>query len=440
MVKEKNISRRGFLKKATAAAVAGPYVVTSAIRTANGAAAPNDMIAIGCIGVGGRGNADLRALLTAGLEDARIVAVCDVNEKQRTSTKESVENLYRQKLGKGTYKGCDVYKDFRELLARKDIDAVLIATPDHWHVPVAIAAARAGKDTYVEKPLGMSVEQGRALCNAVKENKRIFQFGTQQRSDPRFRQACELVRNGKIGKLQTIKVGSPFSGRAKLDPEMPAPPELDYDLWLGPAPKVPYTEKRCITPYWYFTSDYALGYIAGWGIHHVDIAQWGNDADHGGPIEYEGTGEFPPKGELADTATAWLVNCTYPNGVKMIYADEKKVRHGITFEGAEGTVFVDRSKIEAKPESLLKWAPGPNDIHLYKSDNHARNFLDCIKSRKETICPVEVAQRSDTICQLSDIAIRLGRKMKWDLEKERFIGDAEADKMLSRPMRAPWRL
>lgn len=440
MPKERNISRRGFMHGATAVVLGGPYLITSAIRAANGGVAPNDMIGIGCIGMGGRGTAVMRGLLNAGLEDTRIIAICDVKEQQRQEGKETVEKLYSQKLKKATYKGCDVHKDFRELLARKDIDAVVVATPDHWHVPIAIAAAKAGKDVYVEKPLGLSVEQGRALCHAVKENQRVFQFGTQQRSDARFRQACELVRNGKIGKLQTIKVGSPFSGQAKLDPEMQVPAGLDYDMWLGPAKKVAYTEKRCVTPYWYFISDYALGFIAGWGIHHVDIAQWGNNTDLTGPIEYEGKGEFPPKGELCDTAMAWSVDCLYANGVKMIYADEKKIRHGITFEGAEGSVFVDREKIEAKPESLLKWTPGPNDVRLYKSDNHGRNFLDCIKSRKETICPVEVAQRSDTICQVSDIAIRLGRKMKWDPEKERFIGDSEADKMLSKPMREPWHL
>jgi len=439
MDNNKNMTRRMFLKGATVAAAVGPLIITSCVRGARRAIAPNEMIQLGCIGMGGRGTAVMASLMNAGVDDARVIAVCDVNGDKRQTAKERVQKFYAQQLGQDNYK-CATYEDFRELLARKDIDAVVIATPDHWHVPIAIAAARAGKDTYVEKPLGMSIVQGRALCNAVKKNKRIFQFGTQQRSDARFRQACELVRNGKIGKLHTIKVGSPMSGRAPLDPPMPIPAGFDYEMWLGPAPKVPYTEKRCITPYWYFTSDYALGFIAGWGIHHVDIAQWGNNTDLTGPIEFEGTGEFPPKGELCDTATAWSVDCAYANGVKMIYADEKKIRHGITFEGAEGWVFVDRQKIEAKPESLLKWQPGPKDIHLYKSDNHSRNFLDCIRSRKETICPVEVAQRSDTICQVSDITIRLGRKMRWDPDRERFIGDPEADKLLSKPMRAPWHL
>jgi len=430
-----SFSRRDFLKATAAAAAAGPLIIPSPIRAAGGRAAPNDLIGIGCIGVGGRGTADMNGLMNAGLDDARVVAVCDVNEPTRQAAKDHVEKAYAVRLGKGSYKGCNAYRDFHELLARKDIDAVLIATPDHWHIPIGIAAAKAGKDMYIEKPLGMSVADGRALCSAVTGNKRIFQFGTQQRSDRRFRQACELVRNGKIGQLQTIKVGSPFSGFSPMDPEKPAPPGFDYDMWLGPAKKVPYTENRTKTPHWYYISDYALGFIAGWGIHHVDIAQWGNNTDLTGPIEYEGEGEFPPTGQLGDTATAWLVNCTYANGVKMIYADEKKVRHGITFEGPEGTVFVDRERIEAKPESLLKWEPGPNDVHLYKSDNHYRNFLDCVRSRKDTICPVEVAQRSDTICQLSDITIRRKRKMKWDPEKERFIGDPEADVWLSKPKR-----
>jgi predicted dehydrogenase len=434
MRKKNVLSRRTFLKGAAAAAAVGPLILGSSARGAN------NVIALGVIGAGDRGNADMRGLMNAGLEDMRVVAVCDVKEKQRVSTKAFVESFYGKRLGKGSYKGCDTYNDFRELLARKDIDAVTVTTPDHWHVPIAIAAANAGKDMYVEKPLGLSVRQGRALCNAVKANNRVFQFGTQQRSDERFRQACELVRNAKIGQVHTIKVGSPFGIRVPLDPEIPVPEGLDYEMWLGPAPKVPYAEKRCVIPNWYHISDYALGFIAGWGIHHVDIAQWGNNTNLTGPLEFEGSGEFPPKGELCDTATAWLVNCTYANGVKMIYADQKQVRHGVTFEGPDGWVFVDRERIEAKPESLLKWQPGPDDVHLYKSDNHYRNFMDCVKSRKETICPVEVAQRSDSICQLSDITIRLKRKMKWDPEKERFIGDSEADKMLTRSMREPWRL
>jgi len=441
MGENKNMTRRNFLKGMTAAvATVGPLVIVSCARGRPKRFGPNDMIGLGCIGMGGRGTAVMSSLMREGLEDTRVVAVCDVNEQPRLAAKDRVEKFYTQNLGKGTYKGCDVYNDFRELLARKDIDAVTVTTPDHWHIPIAIAAAKVRKDMYVEKPLGMSVQQGRALCNVVKANKCIFQFGTQQRSDARFRQACELVRNGKIGKLHTIKVGSPFSGREPMPAPTPVPKGFDYTMWLGPAPEAPYTEKRCVTPFWYFISDYALGFIAGWGIHHVDIAQWGNNTDLTGPIEFEGKGEFPPKGELCDTATAWLVNCTYANGVEMIFADDKQIRHGVTFEGSDGWVFVDREKIEAKPESLLKWQPGPNDIHLYKSDEHARNFLDCVKSRKETICPVEVAQRSDTICQVSDITIRLGRKMKWNPEKERFVGDPEADKMLSRPMRASWHL
>ncbi|MCX8036311.1 MAG: Gfo/Idh/MocA family oxidoreductase [Candidatus Sumerlaeia bacterium] len=430
----RSIARRSFFQILGTAA-AGPFLLCAKVNKKAKPKAANDLIAIGCIGVGGRGTANMNGLMNAGLDDARVVAVCDVDEKRRLEAKDRVEKFYAGRLGKADYKGCAMYHDFRQLLARTDIDAVMIATPDHWHVPIGIAAAEAGKDMYLEKPLGLSVAEGRALCNAVKKAQRIFQFGTQQRSDARFRQACELVRNGKIGRLETIKVGSPFGIRAERDAEAPVPPGFDYDLWLGPARKVPYTEKRTKTPYWYHISDYALGFIAGWGIHHVDIAQWGNNTDHTGPIDYEGTGDFPPKGELTDTPTRWLVNCLYANGVKLIYADEKQVRHGVTFEGTDGWVFVDRQRIEAKPESLLKWEPGPSDIHLYKSDNHYRNFLDCIQSRKETICPVETAQRSDTICQLSDITIRLKRRIRWDPEKEQILDDPEANEWLSKPKR-----
>ncbi|KPL06157.1 hypothetical protein AMJ85_10535 [candidate division BRC1 bacterium SM23_51] len=446
MWREKGVTRRAFLKGAAVAAVGGPYVITSAVRAAGQPAGqsdvrrtPNDLIAVGCIGMGGRGTGVMTALMNRGLEDARVVAVCDVDKKKREAAKEHVERLYTQRLGKGFYKGCAAYNDFRELLARGDIDAVLIATPDHWHVPIAIAAAKAGKDMYVEKPLGMSVGQGRALCKAVERYGRIFQFGTQQRSDREFRLACELARNERIGKLHTIRVGSPASGEGGVEPPMPLPQDLDYDMWLGPAPWAPYTEKRCITPWWYYISDYALGFIAGWGIHHLDIAQWGNGTELTTPTEFEGEGVFPKNG-LCDTAMAWRVECTYANGVKMIYADNNKEKQGVVFEGSDGWVYVKRGHIDANPKSLLRSTFGPDDIRLYQSRDHQRNFLDCVRSRKPTIAPVEVAHRSDTICQISDIAIRLGRRLRWDPQRERFIDDPEADRHLTRAMREPWHL
>ena len=432
-------TRRKFLKNATAAAAVGPCIVTSAIRKASGQTPPSETIALGCIGVGGRGTGVMMDLINAGLQDARVVAVCDVNTPMRERVKERVDQFYEQRLGKGKYAGCAAYGDHRELLARDDIDAVTVITPDHWHVPIAMEAARRGKDMYVEKPLGMSVAQGRALVETVNRYGRVFQFGTQQRSDARFRQACELVRNGRVGKLHTIRVGSPASGQMPLAPPMPVPEGFDYEMWLGPAPWAPYTAARCQTPGWYFISDYALGFIAGWGIHHVDIAQWGNDSDLTGPIEYEGEGVFPDDG-LCDTAMGWRLECKYANGVMMIYADEQKEKHGIVFEGSEGWVYVNRSLIDANPKSLLESKIGPNETPLYRSDDHARNFLDCIKSRKETICPVEVAHRSDTICQVSDITLRVGRKTKWDPTTERFIDDDEANRYLVRAMREPWRL
>lgn len=439
MGRDNALTRRSFLKGAAASVLSGPLITTSPIRAADGRPAPNDLIAIGCIGVGGRGTGVMNNLMNAGLEDARVVAVCDVDAKRRDAAKKRVEGLYRRRLGKGFYKGCATYADFRELLDRADIDAVLIATPDHWHVPIAIAAAKAGKDMYVEKPLGMTVAEGRALCRVVERYGRIFQHGTQQRSHRRFRFACELVRNGRIGQLRTIKVGSPASGRGPVEKPAPVPEGLDYEMWLGPAPWAPYDEKRCRTPWWYFISDYALGFIAGWGIHHVDIAQWGNDTELTGPIEIEGEGVFPDDG-LCDTATEWSVECKYANGVTMIFSDNKKNKQGVLFEGTEGWVFVNRRQIDAHPKSLLRSTIGPNEIRLYRSDNHARNFLDCIKSRKQTVSPVEVAHRSTTICQISDIAIRVRRKLRWDPQAERFVDDAEADRFLARALREPWRL
>jgi hypothetical protein len=335
--------------------------------------------------------------------------------------------------------GCAAYNDFRQLLARDDIDAVLIATQDHWHILQGIAAAKAGKDMYVEKPLSLTIAEGRALCDAVTRNGRVFQHGTQQRSSRDFRFACELVLNGRIGELHTIQVGSPASGELEDQPKMPIPEGFDYDMWLGPAPWKPYTEKRCLTPYWYFISDYSIGYVAGWGVHHIDIAQWGNNSERTGPIEIEGTGVFP-KGGLCDTATAWDIEMKYANGVRLVYTDEKKCKQGIRFEGAEGWVFVNRSEIDAQPKSLLESMIQPNEKHLYESSNHQRNFLDCIKTRQETICPVEVAHRSTTICHVSQIAMVLERKLRWDPAGERFIDDSEANRMLSKAMRSPWHL
>jgi predicted dehydrogenase len=392
---------------------------------------------MGCIGVGGMGTGNMRAFLAN--SDVQVVAVSDVDEKRRQAAGRGLEHHYAEQLQKGTYKGCTLHSDFRELLARDDIDAVSVATPDHWHCLVGIAAAQAGKDMYIEKPLSLTIAEGRALCDAVNRYGRVFQHGTQQRSDRNFRFACELALNGRIGKVHTIKVGSPASGEAGLEPPMPVPEAFDYDMWLGPAPWAPYTEKRCRTPFWYFISDYTIGFVSGWGVHHVDIAQWGNGSDSTTPIEIEGQGVFPKDG-LCDTATAWHVECKYANGVRMIYTDNAKNKQGVRFEGTEGWVWVKRGEINAQPKSLLTSVIGPDEVHLYESASHHRNFLDCVKTRKQTIAPVEAAHHSTAICHLSQIAMLTGRKLQWDPERERFVNDPEANRYISRAMRSPWHL
>ena len=433
---QKRITRRDFLK-GTVVAVAGPWVMASSALGAEERPAPSERIVMGCIGVGGMGTGNMRGFLAN--PDVQVVAVCDVDAKRRQAATRGLELHYAEQLRKGTYKGPAAYNDFRELLAREDIDAVSIATPDHWHCLLGIAAAQAGKDMYIEKPLSLTIAEGQALRDAVKRYGRIFQHGTQQRSDRNFRFACELTVNQRIGKLHTIKVGSPASEEAGLEPPMPVPEGFDYDMWLGPAPWAPYTEKRCRTPFWYFISDYTIGFVSGWGVHHVDIAQWGNGSDHTTPIEIEGKGVFPKDG-LCDTATAWHVECKYANGVKMIYTDNRETTQGVRFEGTEGWVWVRRGEIDAHPKSLLTTALGPNEIHLYESGNHGRNFLDCVKSRKPTIAPIEAAHNSATICHLSQIAMLTGRRLRWDPDRERFINDPEANRFLSRAMRSPWHL
>jgi len=430
-----NLTRRRFLTT-SAALLGAPLIVPSSALSALGRTAPSDKVVMGFIGVGGRGTDLLKAFSRH--DAAQPAAVCDVRRERREAAKALVDERYPQGVTKNG-EGCAMYEDFNELLARKDIDAVCIATPDHWHVLCGLAAAKAGKDMYIEKPLSLTIAEGRAMCEAVKKYHRIFQFGTQQRSDERFRLACELTRNQRIGALRTIEVGSPYSGTLGDQPVMPVPDGFNYNAWLGPAPEKPYTEKRTVTPYWYYISDYTIGYVSGWGVHHVDIGQWGNGTDDAGPIEIEGEGEFPKEG-LCDTATAWDMMLTYANGVKMRFADEKKVKHGVKFIGDNGWIHVDRESISAEPKSILESEIKPDEIHLYNSPNHQLNFIECVKSRKETICPAETGHRSTTICHLSQITMLLKRKTRWNPDKEQFIGDEDANKMISKPMRPPWHL
>jgi predicted dehydrogenase len=441
---KREIHRRQFLKRAacTAAGVAGfPYLVASSALGKAGNVAASERITVGCVGIGPQGTGVMRNFLPQ--KDAQVVAVCDVKSDVLKAGQDLVNKHYQGS-------GCAAYKDFRKLVARDDIDVVLAATPDHWHVLVALAAVQAGKDVYLEKPMGLSLAQDQALRTAVHRHGRVFQFGTQQRSSRDFRFACELALNGRIGKLHTINVWSPGSSQGGDPTPVPVPEWLDYEMWLGPAPYTPYTKDRCSNALWWFISDYALGFIAGWGVHPLDIALWGGGEKVACPVQIEGKGVWPTEG-VCDTAMNWNVVCKYDSGVTMNFTGDpfpeewknrygRTTSHGTAFEGTEGWVHVDRSGLNAHPKELLTAELGPNDVRLYQSSNHVRNLLDCVKSRAETICPIDVAVQADIICHISDIAIRLEEKLKWDPKTERFVNNDAANRRLSRPMRSPWTL
>jgi glucose-fructose oxidoreductase len=430
-------TRRRFLAKvgeAMAGALAAPYVITSSALGDASTTPAGERITLGHIGVGGRGGGVLRGFL--GLPDVQCVAVCDPFGSKRDAWVERIDQHYAKQSDAGSYHGCAAYNDFRELLARDDIDAVVIATHDAWHVPIAIAAARAGKDVYVEKPLGVSVEQDIALREALRRYGRVFQYGTQQRSLRHCRFGCELVRNGRIGEVQSILVTAPAgSGGGSTEP-MPVPDDLDYDMWLGPAPVTPYTSDRCSTQGTYFIYDNSIGFLGGWGAHPLDILDWAYGSDDMMPVEYEGTGAIPTEG-LYDTVTTWDISCRYPNGVPL---DFRNGRDLTKFVGSEGWVAISRGGIDAEPKSLLSSSIAPDEIHLVESANHARNFIDSIRTRTPAVSTIESAVRSDTVSHLSDIAIRTGRPISWDPAGETIVGDDSARRMLSRPMRSPWRI
>jgi predicted dehydrogenase len=455
------ISRRDFLKAAgtgvAASTVAGgfPAVVPSSVL---GADAPGNRINIGAIGTGriSRGH-DMPGVWK--YDSARIMAVSDLDSKRLEDAKRLVNDYYAKKAGK-PYDGVTGYADYRDLLANKDVDAVLISTPDHWHALIAVAAVRAGKDVYMQKPASLTIAEGRAVADAVHRSGRIFQIGSQQRSSPQFRYAAELVRNGRIGRLQTVKIGLPGDPAGKVEPKMPVPPNLNYDMWLGSTPMVYYTEKRVhpqndySRPGWLRCEQFGAGMITGWGSHHIDCAHWAMDTEYTGPIEVWGTAEFPKSG-LWDVHGAFKTEAMYASGVHMIVSGD--FPNGIRFEGTEGWIFVsrgDETVTPSDPVARLKDAQalaasnpaiitsviGPDEVHLYESTDHHGNWLDCVRSRRQPIAPVEVAHRSCTACLLHHIAMKLKRRLRWDPGKERFVGDDQANSMLSRPQRAPYRL
>ena len=442
-------NRRQFVKRtaiASAGALAFPYVVPSRVL---GAEAPSNRINMGCIGLGGQGTGLMNRFCR--MKEVQMLAVCDVHRnygKGSEPAKRGVDAFYAEQMKSGTYKGCAAYGDFRELVARDDIDAVCIATPDHWHALTAIAAANAGQDIYCEKPLANSVGEGRAICEAVKKNERILQTGSHERSNPNARFACELVRNGRIGKLRTIRLNLPCSDRhhkqardlKETPPQENVPDGFDYDLWLGHTPRTHYTSKRCHF-WWRFILAYGGGEMTDRGAHVIDIAQLGSNTDDTGPVEIEAKG-VRTEGSLYTAFWDYSFENVYANGVRMI--GEAKGPRGLKFEGDKGWVFVHihGGKLRAEPESLLdeKIDEGETQLGRAPGNDHRRSFIEAVKSREEPTAPAEVGHRTATICHLNNIAMKLGRKLKWDPVKEEVVGDEEANAMLTPQMRAPWHL
>jgi len=461
---DRSITRRDFVRRAAGATLAATFFPTIIPATAlgrDGVASPGNRLSVGVIGCGPQGLGDMGNFLKE--KDCQVVAVCDVKNDQLELARSTVNSRYQNE-------DCRTYHDFRELVARPDIDACLIATPDHWHVLTAMAAVNSGKDVYVEKPLAPTFEEDQALRAAIHRKKRVFQFGTQQRSGRMFRFACELARSGTLGKLRHINVWGPGSAPGGSRQVAPVPPGWDYDLWLGPAPSTPYTQDLSVADgvkkTWWFITTYALGFIAGWGIHPMDIALWGGGNLMEGTVTVEGRGDFRPAEGICDTATIWELDYQFASGLTLkfvgvpngrnrdgvtgepfLHEEEWKQRyrrittHGTAFEGSDGWAHVDRTGINLEPEKLIDLNPDDCKVQLTRSTGHVRNFLDCVRSRAETVCPIDESVKGDALCHIGDIAIRLGRKVTFDFKKERFIDDAAADHRLkAHPMRKPWHL
>lgn len=431
-----HLNRRQFLASSlTAGAALGlPTIIPASAFGQDGAPSPSNKITIGCIGVGGMGTDNMNNFLK--LPDCRVVAVCDTYEERRQRAKGIVDAQYGDT-------GCAMYADFREVLARDDIDAVMIAAQDHWHALIATAAAKAGKDMYCEKPLGVSVEESRAIFDAVRKNNRVFQTGTWQRSLEPFQRACTLARNGYVGKIHTVEVateGPHYKPKYEgaMDPQ-PVPEGFDWEMWRGPAPTEPYNPGRVAWPDWYLIFDYCTGFISNWGVHHLDIANWGCPWVGDEPFELECKETFRNQG-FTNNVNTWDATFTYADGRKMSFKDKEHMKSGCKFIGDEGWVHVDRSGIWAEPESLLTVEFKDTDTRLTDSTNHGANLLECIRSRKDPVSNVEAAHKASCLGMLADIAGRLETKLKWDPKSERFQDNDEANAMLHRDMHNGWSL
>ncbi|MCX6193156.1 MAG: Gfo/Idh/MocA family oxidoreductase [Cytophagales bacterium] len=390
-------------------------------------------------------------------EKARIMAVCDLDRHRTEETKQLVEEYYTKKTGQANYIDVKMYDDYREMLLNKDIDAVMISTPDFWHAQPAMEAALAGKDIYLQKPTSLTIHEGRQLAEIIQKTGRILQVGTQQRSSSQFRKAAELVRNGRIGKLHTVKIGLPGDPSGPPAPAMPIPKGFNYDMWLGSTPEMPYTEIGVHPqvgydrPGWLRMEQFGAGMITGWGQHHYDSAAWGMDTEYTGPISVESVAEFPKSG-LWNVHGDFMSKAEYANGITMYTSGG--YQNGIRYEGTEGWIFVSRgdyaatpsdptSKVRAKAidasdPKILESVIGEKEIHLYNSADQHGNWLDCIESRKEPISPIEIGHRACSVCLITHVSMKIPRKLQWDPKKEHFVNDAEANTWLRRSQRAPY--
>lgn len=464
------MNRRSFLKTTalttgTLSAVGFPTIVPATVLGRNGRPTPSDRVTVGLIGTGRQGygqnlqGADLNSIGARvpgllELPDVQIVAVCDVDSWRMNRAKTLIETRYAGTTPNGTYKGCSTHRDFREILARSDMDAVMISTPDHWHVPMGILAARAGKHISCEKPLSMSVQQGRLLVEALKQNSRSG-APVVNRTDSEFRsvrpqnRAVELVRNGRIGQLQRVEITFPSDPPpVPVQPDMPVPKELDYDLWLGPAPWAPYTDMRVHTPFdllkrpnWMRIDTYAQGMISNWGAHYFDMAQWANDTEYSGPVSVEGKGEFPKS--LWNTMINFRVTYRYANGVEMTCEQTPTSKPSIRYVGSEGWILVDGypGQISSSRPSLLTSKSAEGELDLSKTLWDKPDFIDAVKTGRKTLEPIEIGHRTISISQIGLIACQLSEKLTWNPEKELFVGNNAANALLTAPLaRKEWAL
>jgi predicted dehydrogenase len=432
------INRRQFIKRLSVAAAgmaAAPVFIPARALGRAGMKAPSDRIVMAGIGFGMMGVPNMQAFL--GKEEVQWVAICDLDAKHLADARDIVNRTYGNR-------DCAVYRDFRELCRRRDIDAVSIAVPDHWHALLSVSFARAGFDIYGEKPLSHTFAEGRAICEAVRRYGRVWQTGSWQRSVANFHQACELVRNGRIGKVLRVEVGLPeghhdFAGTFGQEQLVLPPPELDYDFWVGPAPFIPYCKAR-VHMNWRWNMDFGGGQLMDWVGHHVDIAHWGLGFDETGPVEIEGSGEFPTRG-IYNSALRYRINVVYPDGTPMVIAGgHDDICGGTKWIGERGWIWVDRDGFEIHPADLALEAVGPGEIRLIRSRDHYQNFLDSVRNRGRTIAPCEIAHRSATVGHLGVIAMEIGRRIRFDPVRQEIVGDPEAERLLNHSYRAPWQL